>query len=248
MLAGAIRAELSKLCSLPATWLTLGGTLVLAVLLASFFASAAAASGPASAASRGARLDSLDLGLAAVPYAQAGLFVFGVVAACSEYSGRQITTTLLAMPQRASQRLAATIALATVALPVATLMVLASIGVTALVLGEHAAFPAPAAVVRSIAGAVVYLVLMVICCAAVGSITRRALATAGVIVLYVMVVGPLLLEQPLAAHLLPDLAGYTLWFTAPDDAPPAIMAWLVVLGWTLAASVASAILFLRRDA
>jgi ABC-2 type transport system permease protein len=240
VLVDAIRAELSKLRTLPATWLILGGTVALAAVLAFFFASRAAESG-------GTNLDSLDIAMAAVPYAQAGLVVFGIAATCSEYVGGQIRTTLIAIPHRTLQRLAATVALVAISLPVAAITVFATVGVTALVLGENAVFPALGTIARSVGSATVCLVLMTIFSAAIGGITRHALPTAGGVVVYLMVVSPLLLEQTLAAYLLPDIAGYTLWFTAQENAPPTAVAWLVVLGWTLAAYIPSAVIARRRD-
>jgi hypothetical protein len=232
VLSDALLAELSKLRTLPATWLTLCGTVAFAALLAFFFASQALES-------RAGNLNSLDIGMSALPYAQAGLFVFGVIAACSEFIGGQIESTLTVIPNRGVQGVAATFALVTIALPAALVTVLTIIGVTALVLGKQSDFPMPETTVRIIVSAVVYLVLMVIFSAAVGSITRRALPAAGALVLYLFVASTLILRQPFSVYL-PDIAGYTLWFTiAPDNAPSTPVAWTIILGWTFAAYTVS---------
>lgn len=74
----AMAAELSKLYSLPTTWITLGSTLLVNLLLAFAF-SRAALQGIVS-------IDSaLEIGLTSVSYAQAGFMVFGILIACSEY-------------------------------------------------------------------------------------------------------------------------------------------------------------------
>lgn len=235
----AVRAELSKILTLPAARLTTGGTAALSALLAFFFASQAAESSGS--------LDSLDVAMAALPYAQAGLFVLGVVIATSEYVGGQIRTTLVAMPRRVAQRLAATVALVLVALPAALVTVLVTVGTSALVLDGRGAFPEAATVTRTIVSASFYLVLMVVFSAAIGFLTKRALPAAGALVLYLVVVSPMLLGQPLSVYL-PDIVGYTLWFsTAPEGAPPAPVAWLIVLAWTLAALVPSIVVYRRRD-
>ncbi|MFI7121262.1 hypothetical protein [Amycolatopsis sp. NPDC049868] len=100
----AIRAEILKLLSLPATYFTLLGTLGVSVVLAAAFS---------------------RHGVSLVGYAQAGFIVLGVIAVTSEYSGGQIHRTLTAMPRRITQQLAKMAALLTVALPVAIMTALA---------------------------------------------------------------------------------------------------------------------------
>lgn len=235
----ATRAELSKIVTLPATWLTIGGTAVLSAVLSLFFASQA---GDGSQA-----MGSLDVAMAALPYSQAGLFVLGVIVACSEYVGGQVRRTLIAMPHRVAQRLAAVVALVIVAVPAALVVIAASLLTTVAVLGDGAAFPGAPVVSGTILSATVYLACMVVLSSALGSLTRRALPAAGALVLYLVVVSPMLLGQPVA-FALPDIAGYTLWFSDPPaGAPPAPVAWLTVLAWTLAALVPSIVAFRRRD-
>lgn len=239
-LIDATRAELSKISSLPATWLTLAGTLALAAVLAYFFASHAAQT-------RSEHLNPLDVGLAALPYAQAGVFVFGVIISCSEYVGGQIRTTLTAIPRRGIARLAATLALVVATLPAAALLVATTLTVTALILGDTAHIPDAGIALRSVVSATIYLTLMVVFSAAIGSIVRRALPAAGGLVLYLVIASPLLLTYDYAVYL-PDIAGYTLWFsTAPDNAPSVPVAWLILCAWTLSAYVVSVILARRRD-
>ncbi len=235
----AVRAELSKIVTLPATWLTIGGTAALSAVLSLFFASQAG-DGPGA-------MGSLDVAMAALPYSQAGLFVLGVIVACSEHVGGQVRTTLIAMPHRVTQRLAATIALVLVAVPAALLVIASSILATVAVLGADVAFPAPVPLVVTVASATAYLALMVVLSSAAGSLTRRALPAAGALVLYLVVVSPMLLGQPFA-FALPDIAGYTLWFSdPPEGAPAAAVAWLTVVAWTLAALVPSVVVYRRRD-
>lgn len=89
----AYRAELSKLLSLPAMWITLGALAALA---------------PALGAVAGAR---------SATYTGIGFLVLGVIAVASEHDKGQARTTATAMPRRLPHRVAATAALLTVTLP-----------------------------------------------------------------------------------------------------------------------------------
>ena len=114
-LADAIRAEGAKLWSLHAIWLVLAGTLAVTVVLSISFASNARV-GPGS-------VNILDYGVVAIGWTQVGFFLVGVIAASSEYIGGQIRTTLVAVPDRVAQRLAATAALAPLVFVAATVTV-----------------------------------------------------------------------------------------------------------------------------
>lgn len=236
----AVRAEWTKIVTLPATWVTIGGTAVFSAVLSLFFASQAR-SGPDA-------LGFLDVGLAAIPYSQAGLFVLGVIIACSEQVGGQYRTTLIAMPHRVTQRAAALAALVLVGLPAAVLVLVASLVTTAAVRGGDSGLPPVGSVLTVVVVSAIYLTFMVVASAAVGDLTRRALPAAGTLVLYLVVVSPMLLGQPFAYYL-PDVAGYTLLFTtAPAGAPPAAIAWLVVAGWTAVLWLIATVVAVRRDA
>ncbi|MFF9346321.1 hypothetical protein [Streptomyces sp. NPDC014734] len=91
----AYHAELSKLLSLPAVWITLAALLALSPALG-------AVAGPRSA-----------------PYTSIGFLVLGVIAVTSEYGGGQARTTAMAMPRRLPHRIASTAALLTLTLPAA---------------------------------------------------------------------------------------------------------------------------------
>lgn len=91
-----LRAELDKLMTLTVTWLTLLATFILNLLLAAAFTSVAlqGAAGTQSI---------LNTGLASMGYLQVGFIILGILAACSEYTGGQIRTTLTATPWRGLQ-------------------------------------------------------------------------------------------------------------------------------------------------
>ncbi|MGI5159807.1 ABC transporter permease [Microbispora sp. CA-102843] len=228
--AQALAAELSKLVSLPATWLTLGGTLVVNLVLAIAFTIAGLGG------STGTR-SAPDIGLASIGYAQAGFVILGVLAVCSEYTGGQIRTTLTAMPRRALQFTAKHLALAIVVLPAAAITAASGVVLAAGVLGDTAAPATSGRVAGALGGATAYLALTTLISAAVGALLRRTLAAVVVLLGYFFIVGPLLRDHTPAARYLPDSAGFAMWFPPADDASAVtpvhgallLMAWTVVL-------------------
>ncbi|PZG47356.1 ABC transporter permease [Spongiactinospora gelatinilytica] len=232
--ARALAAELSKLLSLPATWLTIAGTLAANLLLAVAFAQAALRG---TAATR----DVVDVGLASIGYAQAGFVVLGVLAACSEYIGGQIRTTLAAMPHRARQLAAKHLATAIVALPAAALTAFCGVALTALVLGDTPATFGP------ILGVTGYLLLTTLIGVAAGALARRTLVAVAVLLGYFFVAGPLLRDNLDLAKYLPDTAGAAMWFPAGGALTPAQGA-LVLTAWTAALIAVALAGHHRRDA
>lgn len=104
----------------------------------------------------------------------------------------------------------------------------------------------PGTAARIVLSAAAYLALMAVFSSALGLLIRRAIPAAAILLLYLLVVSPLLQSQNW--YFLPDIASYTLWFaSAPRDAPPAVVSWLVLIAWTLAFLVPSMIAARRRD-
>lgn len=236
----AVRAEASKLCSLPATWLVLGGTLALTIVLSIAFGTSAHL-GPGSA------VNILDYGVTAVTWTQCGFFLLGVIATTSEYIGGQIRTTLVAIPDRTAWRLAATVALVPLAFAAGLLIVVASITTILLTAGVAVTEVDLGMAARIIPSAAGYLTLMAVLSSALGLLIRRAIPAAAIVLAYLLILSPLLQGQNW--YFLPDIASYTLWFASvPDTAPPAIDSWFVLLAWTFAFLVPSIIVANRRDA
>lgn len=236
--ADAVRAEGSKLWSLPAIWFVLAGTLALTIILSLAFS--------ANARESNAAANALDFGVTAVTWTQCGFFLLGVIAATSEYIGGQIRTTLVAIPDRTAQRLAATVALIPLAFTAAVVTVGTSIATMFLSAGISLAEVDLALMLRIILSAAGYLTLMAVLSSALGFLIRKAIPPAAILLVYLLIISPLLQGQNW--YFLPDIASYTLWFaTAPDNAPPAIVSWLVLLAWTLAFLVPSIIVARRRD-
>ncbi|UCR88807.1 hypothetical protein [Mycetocola spongiae] len=237
----AAGAELSKLISLPATWLVLGGTFVITIVLSIAFGTSVpnGGGGPSGA-------NILDYGVTAVTWTQCGFFLLGVIASSSEYIGGQIRTTLIAIPDRVRWRAAATLALAPLALSAGIIVVLASVTTTLLTARISMTDIDIGTAVRIVLSAAVYLTLMTVLSSALGLLIRRAIPAAAMLLLYLMIISPLLQSQNW--YFLPDIASYTLWFASiPSTAPPAVVSWLVLLAWTLAFLLPSIIIATRRD-
>ncbi|WP_066360393.1 ABC transporter permease [Herbidospora mongoliensis] len=164
-----IRAELSKLLSLPATWVTLGWTLAVNVLLTFVIA----------------------VGGSAVAYSQAGFVVLGALATCSEYTGGQIRTTLTVMPRRVHQLTAKYIALVALTVPAALVVALSGTVITMAVLGSWA-------VPWEVAEVTAYVTLVTLLGAAVGALVRHTLAAVALVIGYLFVVTPLVQDTVFA--------------------------------------------------
>ncbi len=238
----AAQAEASKLWSLPAIWLVYAGTLVLTVVFAiAFSANAEFGAGSVSV---------LDYGVVAVSWTQVGFFLIGVIASTSEYIGGQVRTTLIAQPDRTAWRLAATLALAPLVFAMAAITVAVSIVTVLVNTGTSLSDIDVLLTLRITLSAAAYLALMAILSSALGIFIRKAIPTAAILLVYLLILSPILspMLQALNLYVLPDIAAYTLWFaTVPEAAPPAAIGWLVVGTWTLAFLIASIGVARRRD-
>ncbi|GIN70296.1 hypothetical protein J14TS2_07710 [Bacillus sp. J14TS2] len=238
----SVSAEMSKLWSLPFLWLVLIGALGITIVFACIFtlSSRGSISGEAT--------DAVILGMTPISYIQAGFFIFGVIASCSEYIGGQIRTTFLAIPNRIEQRLAATVALIPITFVSALLVCVTTITVTYILLGNTNTVFDMWLTIRMILNAAIYLLLMTILSSAIGTLVQRSIPIIGGLFLYLFIISPLIVGQPFSFYL-PDTASATLWFpTPPEGAPPAIEAWMVVLGWPLIFLIISIIIAKRQDA
>ncbi|AIQ31571.1 hypothetical protein P40081_28060 [Paenibacillus sp. FSL P4-0081] len=237
-----LSAELSKLWSLPFTWLTLVGTFIVNIILSITF-------------TRAGLLDLtgtqsiLDIGLTSVSYAQSGFMIFGILAACSEYTGGQIRTTLTAMPRRGIQLVAVLFALTIVLIPTAIIVSSAGLLLTASLIGSTAAPVALGNLVTVMIGVSTYLTLTALISAAVGIILRRSLPSVAAVLGYYFIAGPLLRDQTVLAKYLPDTAGLVMWFPQPDDMSvlTPIQGAIFLSAWLFAAIIIAATVYRKRD-
>jgi hypothetical protein len=254
-------AELRKTVTLPAAWagigVTLLGSLAVTILNAIGTRAAVAADHPPSRAF----MSPFEHAFAAMPLGTVGAAVLGVVTISSEYTanspdaggGRQITSTLMAVPHRLRLLLAkaAAVVILVVATTAVTLPV--TIGVARALLGE--AVPETVTLGeagrRCLAGAL-YWTFTALLAFAVTVLTRHGIAPLICFILNSSLVSVSLLLTKLTplAFWLPDLAGRRLFagLSTVDGGLTAGPGALVMAGWTLALLAAAAVVFRLRDA
>lgn len=238
----AIKAELSKLCSLPITWFTLSGTFIVNLILAYAF-SYAGLQDLTSIQSR------LEVGLASVSYSQAGLMIFGILTICSEFNGGQIRTTLMAMPRRGIQIFAALFALTVVLIPAAFVVSSSGVLLTHILFEDAGAPIVGGNLVSAMLGVSAYLTLTALFGAAIGVVLRRMLPALAIMLGYYFIAGPLIRDQADFAKYLPDMAGVAMWFPQPDHASALtpVQGGILLGAWTLAAIIIAATVYRKRD-
>ena len=243
MVGNTLRAELIKLVTLPALYLTASGTWAGTLVLDVAFV-VAAGQGETGAAS------TLDVGLAPVGYAQVGFIIFGILAATSEYHGGQIRTSLTSVPRRIELQTVKALTLALTVVPLAAVAVIASVLIAQLALADTAGPIDLHRTVRAVAGATAYLALTALLAAAVATVMRRSLPAVAVLLGYYLIVGPTVRNHLAYAAYLPDSAGYSMWFAAGAETDGSLsqpQGFVVVTAWTLIVLAGAAVRFQRRD-
>jgi ABC-2 type transport system permease protein len=224
-----VRAELFKLAGLPSVWVAAGLGLAVPPLLA-LLNSRTVGTGA-------------DSGYQELAFGVIGALVLGVVAAGSEYRGRQITTSLTCVPSRWRLLAAKTGALTSAVALLAALAAVATLSVT----GSVGAAAGP-----RIAGVVCYWVFMALLAYGITLLTRSGILPLTILILNTSVVSASYLltkVTPLAGYL-PDLAGAHMFLgriASPVDLGP-LAAGLVMAAWVLAVLGVAAAVFHRRDA
>jgi ABC-2 type transport system permease protein len=246
-----VRAELRKLFGLPTAWVGLVlGTLLtpMIVLLNAPYTRRAIAAGTLT--------DTSDLGLRDLGIALLGPMILGVVAVSSEYTStgddapgaRQLTATLIAVPNRLRLLAAKTTALVGVVAAQAAVTAAATFALTHVLYGEHAPAPVPA----QIAAVILYWVLTALLAYAIALITRNGIVPLTLLIINssVVSVSYLLTKVIDSAAYLPDIVGARM-FVHSGDFPVEIApvtAGLVMTAWVVALLAIGAVLFHRRDA
>jgi ABC-2 type transport system permease protein len=225
----AVSAELRKLVGLPVVLCAVTGTIAIGALLAAALAGNVPPGTDAAVAA-----------LRAVSYLQAGMIVIGVVPISQEYAGRQIGTTLTAMPRRTTVLLGKTAAAAVVLLTTSVLAVAAALGAAAATLPWDQA-------IAHLVGAMIHLTLIGLLAHAVALVLRQLMPSLIAVLALVFALPALL--SPLGEHArwLPERAGVQLY--APDDSilTPTTGA-LVLIAWIVVMGMIGSVLFARRDA
>lgn len=197
-----LRAEWAKFWSLRSSWITLGVAVVLLIALgaiasATYSPDATAQGGPPGPGS--GEQDAVSLALLGVTFASLAVGVLGVLLSAGEYTTGMIRSTLTAVPRRLPVLWSKAAVIGPVVLVLTTLGVLAAFQLGTLGLdGEKIALSlGDDGVLRSLAGAGLYLALVAVAGVALGMLLR---SSAGAIAILVGV----LLILPGLASLLPD--------------------------------------------
>ncbi|MFF7983668.1 ABC transporter permease subunit [Streptomyces sp. NPDC007901] len=220
--ARVLRSEWGKFWSLRSSWITLAVAVFLLVLFGTiasytYSAGATAAGGPPGAS--GGDSDAVSLALTGVTFASLAVGVLGVLLSAGEYSTGMIRSTLSAVPRRLPVLWAKAAVIGPIALVLTTLGALAAFGLgspgldgesISLSLGDDG-------VLRSLAGAGLYLGLVAVFGVALGVLLRNS---AGAIASLVGI----LLILPGLASLLPDSWNDTLSPYFPGNAGQAVYA------------------------
>ncbi|WAL63449.1 ABC transporter permease [Amycolatopsis cynarae] len=255
-------AEFRKLFSLPSAYVAIGLSLAGTLGIAAANVSSLRAKLDSGNLGPLPRVGTLDAGFATTVIGTIGVIVLGVVVVSSEYSrdtddaarGRQIITTLVALPRRGALIAAKALVVALTSGVLAAVTIPATILLSQSLLGRHGH---PAAEVMSAlapraAGEILYWVLTALLTFAVTTLVRSGVVPMVVLITNTSLVSvTLLLARWLPpARYLPDVAGaqmFAVGYPAPDMLSP-VSGGVVMALWTFALLVAAAIVFARRDA
>lgn len=240
----ALRAELSKLATLPFVWITVAAGLAVPTGIA-VITSLTATPGD-------------NTGFSELAIGVVGAIVLGATAIGSEYTtegeesagSRQITTTLTAVPSRVRllfAKVVAVIIATTLLALVAVLLVFTTVHV---LLGADAPALDGNTFTRA-GGAVIYWVLMALLAFGLTVFTRNGIIPMAILVANSSAVSvTFLLAQSIpAANYLPDLAGMRMFTTLPSPVEiDPITGGLVMAAWVAVLLVAAGAVFTRRDA
>ncbi|AOS62240.1 hypothetical protein [Actinoalloteichus hymeniacidonis] len=258
----ALRAELRKLLSLPATYLGTVIGFVATVFLAAIDAHHHRAALDSGRIPPAGDVPAMAVGFDLVAIGSIAAITIGVVVISSEYlggddesgGGRQILTTLVGAPRRVPLLAAKALAVALVTGLLAFGTILAVVAASQALLGGHglAFLEAVGRLGWRVPGAVAFWMLTGLMVFAVTVITRSGVVplivfiinTAGVSLTYIAA------RNTSWGRFLPDVAGTQMFvfdYAAPDMLDP-IPGGLVMLGWTAVLLAIAAIVFVRRDA
>jgi ABC-2 type transport system permease protein len=236
----ALRAEWTKLRTLPGTiWLVAG----LVVLTAGVSVATMAATGDTVA-------DPAKSSLIGVTLGQALVAILAVLAVGGEYSTQMMHTTLAAMPRRP------VLLTAKAAVVTAVVLLAAAVAVAACVVAGRLMLTGHGPILRPAAGSVLYLALIGLISIGAAVAVRDSATAIGVVlgVLYVLpIVAGAVSDPHWQRHLLqvaPMTAGLAIQATTGLDGLP-IGPWAglgVVALWAAGALLAGGVIFMRRDA
>jgi ABC-2 type transport system permease protein len=235
-----MRAELDKLRTLPLA--------VLAAVAAPVLGSLVAAALAASAAEADVAVAPVDLTLRVVPFVVAVVALLGVVPVAHEYAGRQVLTSLAAVPHRGRLVAAKTLAAAVVLTATSAVTLAAGISTAVVVQRAVEAPPAPDPPdATRLLGATAYLVLVGLLAHAVALLVRHLAPALVAVLVLVVVVPPVAAQATDLARWLPDRAAST-WYDPAPGLLDATAGTVVALVWLALLGAAGTARFVRSDA
>jgi len=257
----ALRAEWTKLRTVPGTWSILAATCVLTVAVG-----AATEAATRCGAGSGCAIDSTKVSLTGIQVGQAVVAVLAVLMISGEYSTGMIRTTFTAMPRRAIVLAAKAAVLTCLVLPAALIAVAGSLAAGRLILSGNGITAAHGFAVVSLAygptvraaiGSVLYLALVGLVSLGIATIVRDSAAATGAVL-------GMLYVPPMIALFLGSERTWQHWVEryAPTNAGLAILnttrvhslvisPWAglgVLAAWAAAALLAAGVLLRVRDA
>ncbi|MGO3887010.1 MAG: ABC transporter permease [Mycetocola sp.] len=258
-----ILTELRKTTALPGIWAGVAvavlGSVALTALNAVTVRSAVTSGQPDLVADT----SPIETAFAMMPLGTVGAVVIGVVTMSSEYStvrgeaggGRQISTTLTAIPRRGQLLTAKAVAVTMLIVAIAVAAVPLCVLTATVIIGDLGTESVSVdEAVRRWAGGALYWVLMGVLAFAITVLTRSGIIPLIVLIANSSVVSFSLLLTTLtpAAHWLPDMAGRNLFGFPADSVVPGgldpLPGGIVMATWTLVFLAGSAVVFTRRDA
>ncbi|CAM3476522.1 ABC transporter permease [Occultella aeris] len=233
-----LAAELDKLRTLPVIGFTMVGTVLTGVVIAAALAASAAAQGTPSTV--------VELVLAAVPFVQVGIILLGVLPAGHEYDGRQIATTLVAVPDRARALAGKTMATVAVVGAGAALSIGAAHASAAIAAGvTEVTLTADRAPWR-LAGAIAYLAVIGLLAHAVAVAVRHLVPALVAMLGLMVIISPVAAGLTEHARWLPDRAASQL-YADTDALLTGASGALVAVAWLAAIGTLAAFRFIRLD-
>lgn len=255
----AVRAEWTKIRSLPGT-----GWLLLGVVVVTVAVSAVTSATLSCTSSAGCHPDLTRLSLTGTDIGQAVVAILGVFAVSGEYTTGMIRTTLTAVPHRGTMLAAKALVVAALALVAGTVAVLGSLLAGRLILPSQGYSPAHgypdlslanATVLRAATGTALYLTLITLLALGVTAVVRDAAAAIGTTLglLYLFPVLGLAVTSPSwhrhLQQLAPMTAGQAIQASTGLHTLP-ISPWAglgVLAAWAGAALLAGGLLLHLRD-
>lgn len=240
-----IRAELTKTLTLRSIQATLLAAIVVPPALA--LASGLAFT-PSSPAAAGFPIESH--GFETAGFGQPLIILLAALITGTEYLDGQLRSTLVATPQRGRVLAAKLVIIAGIAALIGIISTAAAVLLKHAALGEHGlgSTQFTAAMAWNLLGVAINYTLIALIAAAITLLARTFIVTLIVLVPLVLGLTISLLGALPPLKYLPDLAGIQLLTRYPNvGLLEPITGGLVMAGWALALTLASAVFFLRRD-